>query len=98
MFVSDQSLSGYHPGLLSGLALAGANRPTEEDDGILTAEEISSLDLGGCELAVLSACETGLGRTAGGEGLLGLQHTFSRPVPKRLWPACGASPTRQRAS
>ena len=89
MFVSDQSLSGYHPGLLSGLALAGANRPTEEDDGILTAEEISSLDLGGCELAVLSACETGLGRTAGGEGLLGLQRAFqsagAKTVVASLW-------------
>ena len=87
---------GYHPGLLSGLALAGANCQTVkpgDDDGILTALEVSSLDLGGVELAVLSACETGLGATAGetpgGEGLLGLQRAFqvagARSVMAGLW-------------
>jgi CHAT domain-containing protein len=54
-WASDQSLAGYHPGLLSGLALAGANRPSAEDDGILTAEEVGSLDLSNAELVVLSA-------------------------------------------
>jgi CHAT domain-containing protein/Tfp pilus assembly protein PilF len=87
---------GYHPGLLSGLALAGANSQTVipgDDDGILTALEVSSLDLGGVDLAVLSACETGLGATAGdtpgGEGLLGLQRAFqvagARSVMAGLW-------------
>jgi CHAT domain-containing protein/tetratricopeptide (TPR) repeat protein len=73
-------VSGYHPGLLSGLALTGANvRPTPpgKDDGILTALEVAELELGDVELAVLSACETGLGEeVAGGEGLLGLQRAF----------------------
>jgi CHAT domain-containing protein len=69
---------GFHPGLLSGLAFVGANRPAGpgEDDGILTALEVAALDLGGVELVVLSACETGLGESAGGEGLLGLQRGF----------------------
>ena len=69
---------GYDPGLLAGLVLAGANQPTtlDRDDGILTALEVEELDLRGVELAVLSACETGLGPTAGGEGLLGLQRAF----------------------
>jgi CHAT domain-containing protein len=88
-FVSNQSLSGYHPGLLSGLALAGANEPTDADDGILTAEEVGSLNLSGVDLAVLSACETGLGETAGGEGLIGLQRAFqvagTRTVVASLW-------------
>ncbi len=65
------------PGLLSGLVLAGANRPTPGgDDGILTASEVAEMDLSACRLAVLSACETGLGPSAGGEGLLGLQRAF----------------------
>jgi CHAT domain-containing protein/Tfp pilus assembly protein PilF len=72
-------VAGWHPGLLSGIVLAGANirpAPTGHDDGILTALEVAELDLSGVELAVLSACETGLGEVAGGEGLLGLQRAF----------------------
>jgi CHAT domain-containing protein/tetratricopeptide (TPR) repeat protein len=69
---------GFHPGLLSGLALAGANRvPVPgEDDGVLTATEVEQIDLRATELVVLSACETGLGKVAGGEGVLGLQRAF----------------------
>ncbi|MGO8897996.1 MAG: CHAT domain-containing protein [Isosphaeraceae bacterium] len=83
---------GYHPGLLSGIVLAGANvRPTpiDQDDGILTASEVAELDLSGVDLAVLSACETGLGEVAGGEGLLGLQRAFQEAgagsVVASLW-------------
>jgi CHAT domain-containing protein len=84
-------LSGFHPGLLSGLVLAGANRKPKpgQDDGILTALEVAELDLGGVELTVLSACETGLGAVAGGEGLLGLQRAFqvagAKSVVASLW-------------
>ena len=88
--LTQQSISGYHPGLLSGVVLAGANRPDpDRDDGILTASEVSSLDFRGVDLAVLSACETGLGQVAGGEGLLGLQRAFhvagARTVVASLW-------------
>jgi CHAT domain-containing protein/Tfp pilus assembly protein PilF len=93
-------VAGYHPGLLSGIALAGANirpTPTGHDDGILTALEVAELDLSGVELAVLSACETGLGDVAGGEGLLGLQRAFqvagAHSVVASLWPI-GDEPTR----
>jgi len=85
------ALAEYHPGLLSGLVLAGANRPAEPNtnDGILTALEVAELDLTGVELATLSACETGLGQVAGGEGLLGLQRAFhtagARSVVAGLW-------------
>ncbi|MFC2173780.1 CHAT domain-containing protein [Acidobacteriota bacterium] len=55
---------GENPLLLAGLALAGANHRDsagpEEDDGILTAEEIASLDLSGVEWAVLSRPVTGI--------------------------------------
>jgi CHAT domain-containing protein len=82
----QKDVAGFHPGLLSGLVLAGANRP---DAGMLTALEVENLDLSGVELATLSACETGLGEYAGGEGLLGLQRAFqtagARTVLAGLW-------------
>ena len=84
---------GESPLLLSGLALAGANRRAEADslseDGILTAEEIAGLDLRAVGLAVLSACETGAGQLAGGEGVFGLRRAFqlagARSVLMSLW-------------
>ncbi len=69
-----------NPLLLSGLALAGANRRAaagpEDEDGILTAEEVASLNLDGVEWAVLSACDTGLGVVKVGEGVFGLRRAF----------------------
>ena len=80
-----------NPDLLSGLALAGANLEPAlgKDDGILTAQEIAFLPLEGVETAVLSACETGLGEVAGGEGLIGIQRAFQiagvRTTVASLW-------------
>jgi CHAT domain-containing protein/Tfp pilus assembly protein PilF len=69
-----------NPFLLAGLALAGANHRRHagpgEEDGILTAEEIASLDLSGVEWAVLSACDTGVGDVKAGEGVFGLRRAF----------------------
>ena len=82
---------GYPPGLLSGLALAGANLDPEPErsDGILTASEVENLDLRGVQVAVLSACETGLGEVAAGEGLIGMQRAFqvagAQTVVASLW-------------
>jgi CHAT domain-containing protein/tetratricopeptide (TPR) repeat protein len=82
-----------NPLRLSGLALAGANRrqlaQPDEDDGILTAEEVASLDLQGVEWAVLSACDTGVGEIKAGEGVFGLRRAFqvagARTVVMSLW-------------
>jgi CHAT domain-containing protein/Tfp pilus assembly protein PilF len=78
---------------LSGLALAGANRRARvgagDEDGILTAEEVVSLNLEGVEWAVLSACDTGVGETRAGEGVLGLRRAFqiagARTLIMSLW-------------
>jgi CHAT domain-containing protein len=82
-----------NPLVLSGLVLAGANLakndPLRDDGGILTAEAIAGMPLQKLELVVLSACETGLGEVAGGEGVFGLQRAFhaagTRSVVASLW-------------
>jgi CHAT domain-containing protein len=77
------------PFVLSGLVCAGANRKETPGRGLLTAEALLNADLSGLELAVLSACETGLGDVGGGEGVLGLQRGFHvagcRNVVASLW-------------
>lgn len=87
---------GENPLLLSGLAFAGANRAAgladdrHHEDGILSAEEVSALDLRGVEWVVLSACDTGLGDILSGEGVLGLRRTFAVAgavtLMMSLWP------------
>ncbi len=78
-----------NPLTLSGLVLAGANQPTEKDSGILTAEVVAGLNLDHMDLAVLSACQTGLGEASAGEGVFGLQRAFhvagARNVVASLW-------------
>lgn len=87
----DEVVVGLNPGLLSGLAFSGANREPQpdQDDGILTAQEIAFLPLNAVDTVVLSACETGLGPVAGGEGLLGVQRAFQvagvRSTIASLW-------------
>jgi CHAT domain-containing protein len=106
---SPTVVEGFDPGLLSGLVMAGANDPVElpsdaagfeslPEDGILMAEELAFLPLGGVQLAVLSACETGLGQAAGGEGLLGIQRAFqvagARTTVATLWKVDDATTQR----
>ena len=77
-YVEDKALTR------SGLFFAGANHtlegeslPEGVDDGILTAREISTLDLRGLDLVALSACQTGLGEITG-DGVFGLQRGFKK--------------------
>jgi CHAT domain-containing protein len=84
----------------SGLALAGAETtlqawkrgdvPPIETDGIVTAEDISTIDLKGTWLVTLSACDTGSGEARVGEGVLGLRRGFieagAQNLLMTLWP------------
>jgi len=78
-----------NPLTLSGLVLAGANQPTDADSGVLSAETVAGLNLDDMDLAVLSACQTGLGEAATGEGVFGLQRAFhiagAKNVVASLW-------------
>jgi CHAT domain-containing protein len=83
--------------LRSGLFLAGADQALRTEhsghpvaNGILTAYEISTMDLQGTELVVLSACDTGLGTVEAGEGVFGLrrglQEAGAQAILMSLWP------------
>ncbi|BBE50463.1 Photosystem I assembly protein Ycf3 [Ferriphaselus amnicola] len=86
--------AGYeNPLVRSGLAFAGANHAGDAKggrDGLLTALEVSGMDLHGTDLVTLSACETGRGEVKSGEGVFGLRRAFALAgtahLMMSLWP------------
>lgn len=82
-----------NPLLLSGVVLAGANEPERVgsggQQGILTAYEVSGLDLHAARLVVLSACDTGTGLQRRGQEIQGLRWGFraagARALVTSLW-------------
>ncbi|UKN00276.1 CHAT domain-containing protein [Paracrocinitomix mangrovi] len=88
-YAYSKFINTENPLLRSGIVFANANeiwteeKPLEKD-GLLTAEEVSLLNLNQTELVVLSACETGLGDIVGAEGVYGLQRSFKMAGTKNL--------------
>jgi CHAT domain-containing protein len=93
-----------NPLIRSGLIMANANKvwlgeaPQEgREDGILTAYEISNMDLSKTHLVVLSACETGLGDIQGTEGVYGLQRAFKMAGVEYILMSLWQVPDKQTA-
>ncbi|MGG6240957.1 CHAT domain-containing protein [Nodosilinea sp. AN01ver1] len=91
-----------NPLLRTGLALAGANTwlkngilPEDAEDAILTAEDVTAMNLMGTEMVVLSACETALGEVQPGEGVFGLRRSFVLAGAKTLVMSLWKVPDKQ---
>ncbi|MCC7537302.1 MAG: CHAT domain-containing protein, partial [Deltaproteobacteria bacterium] len=85
--------------LRSALLLAPerAEGRRSRSDGLLTALEVAGMDLWGTQLVVLSACDTGRGGIAVGEGVYGLRRAFfiagAETVVTSLWQVSDESTT-----
>ncbi len=93
-----------NPMFRSGIVLAGANniwksgKKTEGvEDGILTAYEVSDMNLLNTNLVILSACESGLGDVRGDEGVFGLQRSFKIAGAKNLIVSLWKVPDKETA-
>ena len=105
--LSQQLGQGWeNPLVRSGLALAGAETwvqrreerlPPEAEDGILTAEDVTGMDLLSTDLVVLSACDSGVGEVRVGEGVFGLRRSFVLAGAKTLVMSLWKVPDRATA-
>ena len=86
-FATHGFLDSEHPEL-SGIVLTMTDHNGAKTNGLMLLPDIYSLDLS-AELAVLSACQTALGKDIKGEGLVGLTHSFmsagAKSVVASLW-------------
>lgn len=84
-YIDEGKLSDNDAMNRSILAFAGANLYDNiaENEGIVTAAEIAEMSLQDCDLVVLSACESGLGKL-GNDGVFGLQRGFKNAGVKSL--------------
>jgi tetratricopeptide (TPR) repeat protein len=73
-FATHGFINSQHPEL-SGILLSMVNERGERQNGFLQLHDIYNLELS-ADLVVLSACNTGLGKEAKGEGLIGLTRGF----------------------
>jgi len=72
--LTDQAYANFFGALALTPGVQGSSDPA--DDGFLTLPEIYELKLKGCELAILSACETNYGPQQQGEGTFALSRGF----------------------
>jgi CHAT domain-containing protein len=101
----QQYTAAEDPMMRCGLMFAGANKSWTGNqkgmieqtgqDGILTAAEVANMDLSNTKLVVLSACETGLGKVEGSEGVFGLQRGFKLAGVEQLIVSLWKVPDRE---
>ncbi len=65
-------------------AMEGAAKKQGQENGVLTAKEISTMTLPNLKLVVMSACQSGLGDVDVSEGILGLQSAFKMAGAKTI--------------
>ncbi len=94
-----------NPMVRSGIILAGGNwawlgsdtltKLGASQNGILTALEVSQLNLRKTKLVVLSACQTGLGKIEGSEGTFGLKRGFKLAGVEQIIVSLWAVPDKE---